>query len=147
MNSKQHQLLLADDDTDDCLFFKEALEELQIVNTLQTVTDGAELMNYSSSNRNPLPHILFLDLNMPRKNGLEGLYEIKSNDKLQQLPVVIISTSLNIEMVNLVYQEGVHYYIRKPGEFSKLKNVVHEALTRTSQNSSQPARADFVLQS
>lgn len=148
MNLELHQLLLADDDTDDCLFFREALDELKLSNTLQTVGDGVELMSYLYQNINQLPHVLFLDLNMPRKDGMECLSEIKSNNQLQQLPVVIISTSLNAEVVNLLYQKGAHYYIRKPGEFSKLKNMVNEAIIRTSQNSSpQPARADFVLES
>lgn len=146
MNITPHQLLLADDDSDDCLFFKEALDELKIANTLETVNDGVELMKYLTNNTGQLPHMLFLDLNMPRKSGLECLLEIKSSDKLQQLPVIIISTSLNTEVVNLLYQKGAHYYIRKPGEFSKLKDVVLEALTLTSQNNfQQPARANFVL--
>lgn len=147
MSLKLHQLLLADDDTDDCLFFKEVLDELQLLNTFQTVSDGVELMNYLN-NASQLPNVLFLDLNMPRKDGIECLSEIKSNNKLQQLPVIIISTSLNADVVDLLYQKGASFYIRKPGEFSKLKRVVLEAITLTSQNNlQQPKRADFVLES
>jgi DNA-binding NarL/FixJ family response regulator len=84
---------------------------------------------------------------MPRKNGLECLLEIKSNAQWKHLPVVIFSTSLDMKVVNRLYDTGAHYYIRKPGEFSKLKKVIHEAILVTSQNESvQPAKEKFILQ-
>jgi CheY-like chemotaxis protein len=147
MNTIKHNLLLADDDTDDCIFFKEVLEELGVDTTLTVVNDGVELMRLLSKKTDSLPDVLFLDLNMPRKNGFECLLEIKLDDKLKHLPVVIFSTSLDMQVVNLLYEKGAHYYIRKPGEFSKLKKVIHEALTITSQTkSAQPAKEKFILQ-
>jgi len=147
MNTIKYNLLLADDDTDDCIFFKEVLEELEITASLTIVNDGVELMRLLSKKTDTLPDVLFLDLNMPRKNGFECLLEIKLNDKLKHLPVVIFSTSLDMQVVNLLYEKGAHYYIRKPGEFSKLKKVIHEALTITSQTkSAQPAKEKFILQ-
>jgi CheY-like chemotaxis protein len=147
MNTIKHNLLLADDDTDDCIFFKEVLEELGVDTTLTVVNDGVELMRLLSKKTNSLPDVLFLDLNMPRKNGFECLLEIKLDDKLKHLPVVIFSTSLDMQVVNLLYEKGAHYYIRKPGEFSKLKKVIQEALTVTSQTKSgQPAKEKFILQ-
>ncbi len=140
-------LLLADDDTDDCLFFKEALEELPISAKLTTVHDGVQLMQLLSANEIPLPDALFLDLNMPRKSGFECLSEIKWNDKLKKLPVIIYSTSLNMEVVDLLYQNGAHHYIRKPGEYDKLKKVIFEAITLLLQTElTQPARDKFILQ-
>lgn len=147
MNTIKHNLLLADDDTDDCIFFKEVLEELGIDTTLTVVNDGVELMRLLSKKTDSLPDVLFLDLNMPRKNGFECLLEIKLDDKLKHLPVVIFSTSLDMQVVNLLYEKGAHYYIRKPGEFSKLKKVIHEALTVTSKTKAeQPAKEKFILQ-
>jgi len=147
MNTTPFNLLLADDDPDDCNFFKEALDDLSITANLSTVNDGVQLMSFLASNAGNLPDILFLDLNMPRKSGFECLSEIKFNDKLKQLPVIIFSTSFDIEVVNLLYQKGAHYYIQKPGEYSKLKEVILDALTLTVKNNFiQPARVQFVLQ-
>ena len=147
MNKIPLNLLLADDDLDDCSFFKEALEDLPIDANLTTVNDGVQLINFLSAKSINLPDALFLDLNMPRKTGFECLSEIKLIDKLKNLPVIIFSTSLDIDVVNLLYEKGAHYYIRKPGEFDKLKKVIFEAVTLTSQNKLiQPARDKFILQ-
>src|SRR6186997_3602273 len=99
-----HNLLLADDDIDDCTFFEDALEDLSISATLLTVNDVVQLMNFLSANSNNLPDVLFLDLNMPRKSGFECLSEIKLIDELKHLPVIIFSTSLDINIVDLLYE-------------------------------------------
>ena len=141
-----HNLLLADDDNDDCAFFKEALEELPISATLITVNDGVQLMDFLSAKCDSLPDALFLDLNMPRKSGFECLSEIKLIDKLKDLPVVIFSTSLNMEVVDLLYQKGAHYYIRKPGGYNNLKKAILAAVTLVSKNKlTQPTRDKFIL--
>ena len=94
-----------------------------------------------------LPDILFLDLNMPRKNGLECLREIKQNEAYKNLPVIIFSTSLDRDIVDLVYEKGAFHYIRKPGEFAKLKKVIASALRIAAEsNLKQPVREDFILQ-
>ena len=147
MTSTPLNLLLADDDTDDCFFFKEALKELTIAAKLTTVNDGVQLMELLSGKEIQLPDALFLDLNMPRKSGLECLSEIKATEKLMNLPVTILSTSLDINVVNLVYEKGANYYIRKPGEFDKFKEVIFEAVTLISRSKlSQPARDNFILE-
>ena len=148
MNKHHYNLLLADDDEDDCAFFKEALDELSLSVSLVVVNDGVQLMDYLTANSsNNLPDILFLDLNMPRKNGHECLKEIKEIEKLHSLPIIIFSTSLDIEIVYLMYKKVATYYIRKPGEFSKLKKVIGNALHVASQNKlKQPVREHFVLQ-
>lgn len=94
-------MLLADDDEDDCLFFKDAIEELPVNASLQTVNDGEQLMRMLNTKSMSLPDILFLDLNMPRKTGYECLSEIKLSEKLKTLPVVIYSTSMDFDLVNL----------------------------------------------
>lgn len=141
-------LLLADDDKDDCLFFKDALEELPIQAELTTVHDGEQLMQLLAEKDGvpPAPHVLFLDLNMPRKNGFEVLSELKLDDKLRLLPVIIFSTSFEQDVVNLLYKKGAQYYIRKPAEFAQLKKVIHQALLLATQvNGDQPAKEDFVI--
>lgn len=146
--NKEYNLLLADDDDDDCDFFKEALDEISVNANLSMVHDGVQLMErLENTALNNLPDVVFLDLNMPRKNGLECLAEIKANQKLQNLPVIIFSTSLDSEIVDNLYKKGASYYIRKPGDFSKLKKVIEKALTTASENQfKQPERTNFILQ-
>ena len=139
-------LLLADDDTDDCNFFKEALNELPVSTQLTTVHDGEQLMQLLTKETYEFPHVLFLDLNMPRKNGFECLSEIKLSNKLKQLPVIIFSTSLEQEVVNLLYKNGAQYCIGKPTEILQLKTVIEQALALiTQKNISQPTIENFVL--
>jgi CheY-like chemotaxis protein len=146
MSLKHINVLLADDDTDDCIFFKEALREMIISTNLSTVHDGEQLMQLLTNRQNELPHILFLDLNMPRKNGFECLSEIKHNKKLKDLPVVIFSTSFEQEVVDLLYQNGAQYFIRKPSVFLQFKEIVLHALLLIMDKSIPAAtKENFVL--
>ncbi len=139
-------ILLADDDTDDCIFFKEALEEFILPTQLTAVHNGEELMQVLTNEKNELPYVLFLDLNMPRKNGFECLSEIKGNKKLKQLPVVIFSTSYEQTVVDLLFKNGAQYFIRKPSEFSQFKKIIQYTIALIAQeNISHPSRENFVL--
>ncbi len=138
--------MLADDDRDDCNFFKEALEELPVTANLITVNDGEELMQRLLEKTDNLPDVLFLDLNMPRKSGSECLKEIMQDEKLNKLPVIIFSTSLDTEVVNLLYDKGAQYYIRKPTVFSQMKGMIFNALTLVKQvEAEKPTREGFIL--
>lgn len=128
MSIKNLNILLADDDLDDCNFFKHALEELSLSAQLTTVHDGEELMQYLSENSEHLPHVLFLDINMPRKNGMECLSEIKRDPNLKNIPVVMFSTSNSWDTINTLFKSGSHVYIHKPSDFAQLKQVIHHAL-------------------
>lgn len=146
MDTNQLQILLADDDEDDCLFFKEALDELPVAAHLTIAQNGEQLMQLLTNSTEQLPNVLFLDLNMPRKSGYECLSEIKSNQKLRQLPVIILSTSFEPAIADLLYKNGAKACIRKPADFSTLKQVIQQALTLVAQaNGSQPEKQDFVL--
>ncbi len=146
MTSQNINILLADDDKDDCMFFKEALEELQLQTKLTTVHDGEQLMQLLTNKSKELFHILFLDHNMPRKNGFTCLQEIKSNQKLQSLPVIIFSTSYDEHIADLHYKNGAQYYICKPANFSEFKKVIQQAITLVSgKNISQPLKKNFLL--
>ncbi|MDP4228856.1 MAG: response regulator [Bacteroidota bacterium] len=141
-------LLLADDDKDDCLFFKDALGELPVTADLTTVHDGEQLMHLLGDETvvPPLPHVLFLDINMPRKNGFECLAEIKNDDRLKGLPIIIFSTSFEQDVVNLLFKNGAQHYIRKPADFSQLKKVIYQALLlATEDEPAQPTHDNFVL--
>ena len=136
MNAKQVNILLADDDADDCFFFEKALREIPLATQLTVVNDGERLMDHLSKNSEQLPHVLFLDLNMPRKSGFECLTEITENSKLKDLYVVMFSTSYTMDrnyeqsMIDVLYRMGAQDYIRKPGDFTKLKEHIHQSLTK-----------------
>ena len=128
MNSKNISILLADDDQGDCLLFKDALEELPVSAHLTIVHNGEQVFEELSKKGNKLPDVLFLDLNMPRKNGFASLGEIKRSTELQHLPVVILSTASEQETVKNVYRDAAHYYISKPADFTQLKKVFMKPL-------------------
>jgi CheY-like chemotaxis protein len=122
------QILLADDDDDDRLFFKEAFEDIKIKTHVRFVNDGVELMDYLTENSNPLPHILFLDLNMPRKNGIECLLEIKRMEHLQNIAIAIYSTSSSDQDIEETFVQGANVYIRKPNDFKVLKRILEQII-------------------
>lgn len=143
---KRLNILLADDDHDDCIFFKRALAELSMPCDLTAVHDGEQLMDSLIKNMTAFPDVLFLDLNMPRKNGFECLSEIKLNEQLVHLPVIVFSTSFEQSVVNTLYENGAQHFIRKPAAFSQFKNIIQKALTLIAQgNISQPNKENFVL--
>ena len=129
MENRTINVLLADDDEDDRLFFREAFEEIKIKTKVKTVNDGVELMNHLTKSGNELPHILFLDLNMPRKNGIDCLMEIKRSANLKDIPVAIYSTSASEEDIEDTFVKGANVYIKKPSDFSTLKKILEEVIT------------------
>jgi CheY-like chemotaxis protein len=146
MVADELRVLLADDDIDDCLFFKEALDELPLSTRLTIVNDGDQLMKLLLKNTSRLPHVLFLDLNMPRKNGFECLTEIRLNDKLKALPAIIYSTSSEQDVIDRLYQNGAQHFFRKPFDFLEFKRVIHYSLTLIMHGSSlQRTKNNFIL--
>ncbi|HEX7412748.1 MAG TPA: response regulator [Bacteroidia bacterium] len=129
-------ILLADDDMDDRVFFRNALKEVPIVTTLSTVNDGIELMAYLADNLNQLPDVIFLDLSMPLKTGYECLNDIKEDEKLKHLPVIVFSTSFTRgvaferQLSDQLCTMGAHHYIRKPPSFEQLIQVINQALIK-----------------
>lgn len=144
--SRKLKIFLADDDKADCLLFKEALDELPVSAKLTTFENGELLMDRLIQKNSKLPDVLFLDLNMPRKNGFMTLGEIKRSNELDSLPVIIFSTALEQQKVKQVFRDAAHYYIRKPAEFSDLKKVIYEALILiTQENNPLPGEEKFIL--
>jgi CheY-like chemotaxis protein len=147
MNLNPINILLADDDKDDCLLFNDAIEEIQFPAHVKMVYDGEQLIKYLRENITSLPDVIFLDLNMPRKNGWECLTEIKQNPPFDKLRVIIHSTAYDPLIVENLYANGAYYYIRKPSEFSKLKNVIRKGLYLVANsNQDRPSLNNFILE-
>ena len=149
MCAMQHaslKVFLADDDPDDRLFFADALSELTIKSEVTFFINGVELMDHLLDPDTPLPNLLFLDLNMPLKGGIDCLREIRSTDKLRNLCVAIYSTSGSQQDVENTFVLGANIYIRKPNDYDNLKKVLSEVLQRSWQyENSGLNRENFLL--
>jgi CheY-like chemotaxis protein len=117
---------MADDDEDDCIFAKDAFNEIQVRATFFCVEDGIELMDYlhrsgkyAERANEPLPSLILLDLNMPRKGGAQALKEIKSEPALQHIPVAVLTTSREKEQLVSCREMGAVSLITKPALFAE----------------------------
>jgi two-component system, response regulator len=131
LRSRPATILIAEDDDDDFLLTKDALREAHCLNPLQRVSDGEELLDYlrrrgrfHDRNAYPRPALILLDLNMPRKDGREALREIKSDEALRRVPVVVLTTSKAEEDILRSYDLGVNSFIIKPVTFQGLVEAV-----------------------
>ena len=122
------RVLLADDDLDDCDLFKTALTELPVNAHLEVVYNGDQLLNELKLESVQLPDILFLDLNMPRKNGAECLEDIKSSDRLKKIPIIIFSTSIPGPLKKKLMELGARECIQKPSTYQELKETILNSL-------------------
>ncbi|MDZ4749632.1 MAG: response regulator [Saprospiraceae bacterium] len=146
MDSSIISIILADDDESDCANFKDALEESRIKSNIHTVRDGVELMEYLKKEDTATPDLLFLDLNMPRKNGLTCLKEIRTIDKLKTVAIAIYSTSSYEKDIEETFQYGANVYIKKPTDFDILKKVLDKVLSAAYVYREPPfSIANFVL--
>lgn len=131
MQPESITILMADDDEDDRMMTKEALEEARLANEIRFVVDGEELMDYlnrrgkfSDPATSPRPGLILLDLNMPKKDGREALEEIKADPDLKQIPIVVLTTSKAEEDIYRSYDLGVNSFITKPVSFDGLVFVM-----------------------
>lgn len=135
MNMKAHgksiTIIMADDDPDDRELAKEAFEECRLANEVHFVEDGEELIDYLSRRGKyinlpdaPLPALILLDLNMPRKDGREALKEIKANPDFRRIPIIVLTTSKAEEDILRTYDLGVNSYITKPVTFESLVDTI-----------------------
>jgi len=131
MKVRSITILLADDDPDDRLLARQALEKSRLANDLRCVEDGEELLDYlhrrgkyADPKESPRPGLILLDLNMPRKDGREALREIKNDPRLRDIPIVVLTTSKAEEDVARTYNLGVNSYITKPVQFSALVEIM-----------------------
>jgi CheY-like chemotaxis protein len=125
-------ILLADDDEEDRELARDALQDSRLANEMKFVVDGQDLLDYlrhegrwaDSSVDAPRPGIILLDLNMPKKDGREALAEIKADDSLRRIPIVVLTTSKDEADVLETYDLGVSSFITKPVTFGGLVEVM-----------------------
>ena len=132
-SKKSITILMADDDADDRDMTRDAFSESHLVNDLRFVEDGVQLMDYlkrrgkyADPNISPRPGVILLDLNMPKKDGREALAEIKADPEVQEIPVIVLTTSKEEEDILRSYRLHANSYITKPVTFAALVHVVTE---------------------
>ena len=136
-------IILADDDQDDTFLFQEALEQIPLETGLAVAENGVELLQILKDADNK-PDIIFLDMNMPVKNGLECLKEIRSTARFEQVPIVVLSTSVSQHLWESAYRCGANMYIQKPNSFNSLVDVLKKCLLDRT-NTTIPERVEQFL--
>jgi len=126
MDTEKHYILLAEDDQDDRRFFKKVFDSLRMNHSLSMVEDGNGLMSYLDDSH-VLPHIIFLDINMPGKSGMECLKEIRANSRLRDIAIAMYSSMSSDAIIEEAFVAGANMFIRKPNDFEKLKKILCEA--------------------
>jgi CheY-like chemotaxis protein len=127
-SENQHSVLMADDDAEDCMLATEAFGASGVKATFSCVEDGQELMDHllerSRFEAGGLPDLILLDLNMPRKDGREALREIKAEPALQNIPIVILSTSKEDRDIAFSMKAGAESFITKPASFHEWVEIM-----------------------
>jgi len=143
-NTQGAHILFSDDDTDDALLFTQAADLLSSPVLLSFAEDGEQLMRYLS--KELLPDMIFLDLNMPVKNGIECLKSIRADKRFDALPIIIYTTSDNPNDINTCYTLGANLYIVKPNSFDSIIRTLKKVLTINWETQPIPTpRENFVL--
>lgn len=127
MQDEKLHIILAEDDKDDQLFFKAAFKDLKLHYSLTLCNDGLELTNYLNL-LDEVPHIIFLDLHMPVKNGMECLKEIRGNTKYRDTAIAIYTSLASSENHEETFIYGANVFIKKPRELSELKKILLEVI-------------------
>ena len=144
MITRPKHILLAEDDADDRELFLEAIALVDPSIRLATVENGEQLMDRL---RDPalIPDCIFLDLNMPKKNGKECLFEIRQDNRTKEVPVIIYTTSLNARDIDETYSRGASRFIRKPNTFGELISLLDICMKSAFKVRHHPIRQNFVL--
>ena len=121
------RVLLIDDDEDDQELFLMAMKEIAAAVECITLTNPQSAL-VQLETRSLTADVIFLDLNMPGMTGQQFLSELNKRDELNQIPVIILSTSANIETINEIKALGAKSFITKPSNFKELKNILHRIL-------------------
>jgi CheY-like chemotaxis protein len=135
-------IFLADDDEDDRMMFGEALSETSVRARLQTANDGEKLLSLLHT-CTTLPDVIFLDLNMPNKNGVETLKELRQAERFSRIPVIIYSTSNNEVDIEYTYRLGANLYVEKPYSYNDLVHALSEILALDLQEMPRATREEY----
>ncbi len=138
MTDKIINVLLVEDDIDDCNFFKTALAGIPLLTSLSILRDGDLMIDFLKKNEYMLPDIIFLDLSMPRKTGIECLSDIKEIEQFKNIPVVMLSTSYtgssNFEpiLIKSIMGLGAFDFIRKPDTIKSLQHSIYKLIQQVT---------------
>ncbi len=142
MQVDNRNIYYTDDDEDDQELFRGALAEIDDSLVLTTANDGDMLLELLE--QLPIPRVIFLDLNMPRKNGYEVLSEMRSDEKLKDYPVVIFSTTSDDSAVDRTRKLGANLFIPKPRSFKGIKEAI-QTCVNIDWTQFAAARENFIL--
>ena len=135
-------IVLADDDVDEQQFFKTAIRELPFITQINVLSDGVYLLEYLVKSTNDKPDIIFLDIMMPRKDGIECLQEIKQHEDLKSIPIVMYSNSVGQDYIVKTYECGAQYFLQK-GKYSELTESLRQLLAIINQPYKQVSLQEF----
>ena len=141
-------IFMADDDEDDCLLFVDVLQEASFKSNLKCFSNGSQLIDHMKNINNEanFPHLLFLDLNMPIKNGLDSLAEIRAYAAFSNIPIIVYSTSAQREAVETAFENGANLFVKKPDSFGKLKILLEKIMERyITSKLLKPDKSDFFI--
>lgn len=144
-DKKTIHILFSDDDTDDALLFTQAADLMTTPILLSFAEDGEQLMRFLS--KGIFPDLIFLDLNMPVKNGIECLREIRSDKNLDWLPVIIYTTSDNRKDINTCFELKANLYVVKPTSFESIIKTLKKIINIDFKDQGFPTKENFLLQS
>jgi two-component system, response regulator len=142
---KAMRLLIAEDDPDDRLLVAEAIDQVHQGKNYVFVEDGEQLLDYLlkkeiGTDQDAAPFVIIVDLNMPKKDGRQAIREIKGHPRLKNIPIVVLTTSMDDSDILAVYELGVSSYIRKPASFDDLKTIVQTLIRYWSEIVELPLR-------
>jgi CheY-like chemotaxis protein len=141
-------IILADDDADDRELFGEIITETGFNIKLDYAEDGRELLNMLQTPSRELPNMIFLDLNMPNKSGIQCLEVIRNSERLKHIPVIIYSTSASMNDIDETYEKGANLYVRKPSSYHDLLGMARTVLKLDWDNyQSKGLKTNFVFSS
>ena len=137
-------ILLVDDDLDDQLFFHLVLKDVSSEFHFTNVNSAEEFFKRLEPENNYIPYVIFLDVNLPIKSGIECLHDLKADERLKQIPVIIYSTSHDDMKVDEAYSAGALYYICKPNSLGELDTILRFILAADLEGIPRPPREEFV---
>ena len=135
-------IVLADDDLDEQFLFEKAIKGLPVATNVKIVSDGKELMEYLLQTRVNPPDVIFLDIMMPCKNGIECLQEIKSHIRLKEIPVIMYSNSVSEDYITKAYEYGASWFLPK-GEYFELAESISRLLAIIKKTPQQAPKEKF----
>jgi len=140
------KIVMTDDDEDDRIFFKDAIESLELDCVLEFYKNGMELIERLDDSDKELPDLVFLDLNMPLLSGIDTLQKIRMEDKLNRIPIIAIySTSSDYNDKKRSLEIGANAYITKPSSFESLKSLLEIVIMKDWENRETILMENFVI--